>query len=201
VLLMYNNGLVDLDSLGPDDLNTVAIAQALARINRFSGNLNSISVAQHAMLVSSLIAGMGGGPIMQLSGLHHDDCEVFIGDVPAPVKTRCPELMEIEGKILDVIDYHYGVDTRNEMVKKADSISSFRELEHMITMTPLATMPHLNVPDGAGGFAIAPAMLVPWDYNTTVSRFVALHSKLSDEADDYELDDEHTVKELGPCLN
>ena len=92
--LFYNAGLVDLDKFTAEDVDTVQIARALSRINRFCGNFNSISVAQHAVLVAMAVKEMGGTEEQILAGLHHDDSEAFVGDIPSPGKEACERYQE-----------------------------------------------------------------------------------------------------------
>jgi hypothetical protein len=95
-LFFYKGDIVDAYNFDADELSIVGIARALSRINRFTGNGSKpYSVAQHSVTLSYLVPKK-----LAKAALMHDVCEVFIGDVPSPVKKICPQLMEIEEKIL-----------------------------------------------------------------------------------------------------
>lgn len=91
------------------------IAKALSNINRYGGHVGQYSVAQHCVLVASQLPDD-----LKLSGLLHDACEAYLGDIISPVKRGLPEYSELEDRYLDVIDKRFNVDTRNPLVRKAD---------------------------------------------------------------------------------
>lgn len=72
---------VNLAALQPDDIDFPAMADALAKINRFNGHTTTFySVAQHSVLVASFL------PLeLRPYGLLHDAHEAFIGDITTPV--------------------------------------------------------------------------------------------------------------------
>ena len=78
------------------------IAQALSTISRFGGHTKFYSVAEHALRVSEYLRTTGEDDMTQLLGLHHDDTEAYMGDIPRPQK----KLMKIND--IDFEDYeHY----------------------------------------------------------------------------------------------
>lgn len=62
------------------------IAHALSNICRYNGQVDFYSVAEHALRVSLWLGSEGHDALTQLLGLHHDDCEAYITDVPKPQK-------------------------------------------------------------------------------------------------------------------
>lgn len=63
------------------------IAHKLAQVNRWGGSARyPYSVAQHAVFVSRRVEQLGGDRRQQLIGLHHDDAEAWLGDLPRPWK-------------------------------------------------------------------------------------------------------------------
>lgn len=92
------------------------IAYRLSYINRFNGSVGSYSVAQHSVLVAHACPEH-----LQLAGLLHDVPEAYLGDVTAPLKRHIGgKYEELEEFYHDVIDKHYGVDTRDADVKAVD---------------------------------------------------------------------------------
>lgn len=70
----------------PDDICVEDVAHHLAQINRFNGALlYPLSVAQHAVYVSR-VAEIDGGIVAAYQGLHHDDSEAYLADIPRPIK-------------------------------------------------------------------------------------------------------------------
>jgi len=71
------------------------IAFTIARQPRFNGTSSKfISVAEHCVRVSYLIAEMDSGT--PIEGLCHDVTEAYLGDVPGPWKILLPDFVELE---------------------------------------------------------------------------------------------------------
>lgn len=73
----------------PEDVNFKDIAEALAKIPRFSGHTPGYvySVAQHSVHVSKILERAGSDNQTQLYGLLHDCHEgLGLGDIPTPIK-------------------------------------------------------------------------------------------------------------------
>jgi hypothetical protein len=93
----------------------VDIAFRLSDINRFNGSVGAYSVAQHSVLVAQQLPDE-----LKLAGLLHDVCEAYLGDITSPLKKHIRGYDELESFYCDVIDKHYGVETRHPLVKEAD---------------------------------------------------------------------------------
>lgn len=178
--VFVNGGLIDLDDLQPDDIRTVLIAKALCRINRFMGNFDSISVAQHAVIVSNVVEHFGGTLVEQLAALHHDDAEAIIGDIPTEVKKVCPEFVKMEDAILDVVDEKYGCKTRGPLIARADNVVGNSELAFHIEMDGAMArmMAVVSETDAGNGFHIAARTLVPWEENEALGQYLDRHDEL-----------------------
>lgn len=80
--------------------NVDAIAHALGQKARFLGHGDKFySVAEHAVLVSLLMEEVTGGDPFE--GLHHDDSESVLPDVPSPFKGLFPDLRKFEKEVID----------------------------------------------------------------------------------------------------
>lgn len=79
---------IDLNAPRPQDIRLGDVAAALSKICRFAAQATSFySVAQHAVLVASLVEGEGH-PHLALAALQHDSHEAYVGDLPTPLKRR-----------------------------------------------------------------------------------------------------------------
>lgn len=68
------------------------VAHALSQTCRYGGHtLRFYSVAEHAVLVSRRLQELGFDKWVCLAGLHHDDAEAYLGDIPRPLKTHLGE--------------------------------------------------------------------------------------------------------------
>ena len=102
---LADGSIVDLDNLDFNRMDMRTIAHALSLINRFAGNLPiPYSVAQHSVRVHNLVPKS-----QKLCALLHDVPEFLIGDIPRPVKMRCPDVRRLEDSIWLKIAEAYGV--------------------------------------------------------------------------------------------
>lgn len=84
-----NGKYVDLLDPDPADLDVKDIAWALSMTCRFGGHVaRYYSVAEHAVLVALLLRAdtTYGASSLPFYGLHHDDHEAFLCDIPTPLK-------------------------------------------------------------------------------------------------------------------
>ncbi|HYI80034.1 MAG TPA: hypothetical protein VEW67_04165 [Thermoleophilaceae bacterium] len=123
---------VDLTDPRPEAIDLADIAHGLAHICRYGGHARRFySVAEHAVLVARRLADLGFPAAVQLAGLHHDDAEAYIGDVPRPLKMLLPDFREIERRVTVAIDERLrlpGLDADETCaVKEADDWALFVE--------------------------------------------------------------------------
>ena len=77
------------------------IARSLSNLCRFNGHLETFySVAEHAVRVSKKLEEWGMTKTIQFLGLHHDDMESIIGDIPSPQK----RLFYVDGEPISVLE-------------------------------------------------------------------------------------------------
>jgi hypothetical protein len=130
---------LDMENPTTDAIELEDIAHSLGNICRYNGHcLNYYSVAEHAVFVSTRLERKGYNKIIQLAGLHHDDAEAFLGDIPRPLKPllepKYSELTDaIDAVICEGLDLPFGPEAfHGEEVKAADDWSLFVEARHLL---------------------------------------------------------------------
>lgn len=97
----YSGLYVDCFAPRPATIRLEDIAHALAHTCRFGGHCRTFcSVAEHAVHVAFKLLNQGCNDFA-LAGLHHDDAEAYLGDVPRPLK---PLLGDAYRKLTDAMD-------------------------------------------------------------------------------------------------
>lgn len=175
------------DFVNPDPETVIVedIARALSRKPRFNGHMQCFySVAQHACLVSSL-AGFyaheaGEQNIAQYiwAGLHHDDSEYVMADVPTPLKRLLPEYKVIERRVQGVINLKWGLpEDADELpiVKQADTAALFMERDSMIDNTV-----RWSIEDQHPGMTMVEFWpdFRAWDSEEAMNNYLFIHNKL-----------------------
>lgn len=85
-------------SLAEPRFHLIDIAHGLSMKCRWSGQCNQFySVAQHAVLVSEIMQKLDLGDPFE--GLHHDDSEAYLPDMPTPWKRILPDFSAMEKKL------------------------------------------------------------------------------------------------------
>ena len=88
-----------------EDISLKDIGIALPRINRFNGHTRwTYSVAQHSLLVSQHCP-----PELAAWGLLHDVAEIYLSDIPTPVKRGLFGIDAIEMRILQCVAERFGL--------------------------------------------------------------------------------------------
>jgi uncharacterized protein len=83
----YSGGFLDVSNPRVEDIALEDIAHALSNICRYGGHCKTFySVAEHAVFVSKRLERQGEPRHVQLAGLHHDDSEYALSDIPRPLK-------------------------------------------------------------------------------------------------------------------
>ncbi|MCY1703997.1 hydrolase [Deinococcus sp. SL84] len=119
---------LDLLSPQPDMFTREDIAAGLSHAARFSGQTGRFfSVAQHSLLVSSLLKAWGHTPEVQLLGLLHDAQEAYLCDLARPVKVLVPGYKELELRLWAAIRERFGLDDLPPEVKDADNAALHAE--------------------------------------------------------------------------
>ncbi len=134
--IQLSNGLYfDFLDPDPDVLDIWTIANALAKICRFTGQLPGdaiYSVAQHSVIVSYLVP-----PEDAMYGLMHDAAEALVGDVAAPLKQLLPAYKEIEHRAEYAVAVAFDLPTAlPPTVKRADLVALATEKRDLMPSHP-----------------------------------------------------------------
>lgn len=139
----FTGRFVNVDNPEPESICLEDIAHALSQICRYGGHCRRFySVAEHAVFVSKRLERRGEPRHMQYAGLHHDDSEAFLGDIPRPIK---PLLGNAYARMTDAVDsaickalapsgppWLYPENFHWQEVKTADSWALFVEARHLL---------------------------------------------------------------------
>lgn len=83
----FTGKFVDVEKPDPATICVEDIAHALANICRYGGHcVDFYSVAEHAVFVSYRLERKFGRVALSMLGLHHDDPEYVLQDIPRPLK-------------------------------------------------------------------------------------------------------------------
>lgn len=109
------------------------LAHHLAQCNRYAGAcVRPFSVAEHTILVSRRLEGLGESWETCLLGLHHDNPEAFIHDITRPTKEMIGKLYRpIEDRLEKIIHGAIGLPAmaveQAEAIKDADNWALAKE--------------------------------------------------------------------------
>lgn len=135
----FTGRFVDTKWPRADQIALEDIAHALAQTCRYGGHCKHFySVAEHAVYVSRRLEQKGYSRDVQLAGLHHDDAEAYLGDIPRPLKTHLGERYRSLSDRMDraiVAGLHLPFFTdylHREEVKDADNWALFVEARSLL---------------------------------------------------------------------
>jgi uncharacterized protein len=93
----------------PDEITVLDIAHALSHQCRYNGHCPEFySVAQHAVICSTVARELGLDETVQFEALMHDAAEAYVSDLPRPVKMLLPEYYALEQRVQAGIAAKYG---------------------------------------------------------------------------------------------
>jgi 5'-deoxynucleotidase YfbR-like HD superfamily hydrolase len=135
---MLSGRRLDLLDPSPLDIEIEDIAHGLARVARWNGQTqgeHAFSVAQHCLLVESIVGDLA--PTLdrryRLAALIHDAPEYVIGDLISPFKAVLAlDYKAFEAKLLAAIHLRFGVPAElpeevTKLIKRADKIVAYYE--------------------------------------------------------------------------
>lgn len=135
---MLSGRRLNLVDPSPLDVEIEDIAHGLSRVARWNGQTSgpqAYSVAQHAVLVESLVERLKPGIAQKwrLAALLHDAPEYVIGDMITPFKSQLGSgYKDIEKRLMTAIHLRFGLpgelpDDIEALIKRADRISAYLE--------------------------------------------------------------------------
>lgn len=135
----FSGMFVDVSKPDPTTILLNDIAHALANTCRYGGHCRSFySVAEHAVFVSKRLERRGASVKVQLMGLHHDDAEAYLGDIPRPMKPLLGQAYrrmtdKMDAAIIRALELPYGVENFHDpAIKDADNWALFVEARHLL---------------------------------------------------------------------
>jgi uncharacterized protein len=125
-----------------EDIDIEDIAHALSHLCRFAGHTRVFySVAEHAVRVSRLVAEMCPTTTYEAAwGLHHDDSEAYMIDLPRPLKRSAeigPGYRQAERRLMEVICRRFNLRAEEPPeIKTADTILLLTERRDLLSQPP-----------------------------------------------------------------
>jgi len=174
-IMTWSGEYVNPLEMAPSDVDGRTIANALAKMCRFNGHVHEFySVAEHSVHVAGLVYARTGDETKALWGLLHDAPEVYLSDIPKPVKVYSdlgPEYRRLESGVMRHICDKYGLPCKcPPEVKAADREMVVAEAHYLLPVSreELERWGDLN-----------PTIAIScWDWRTAAARFYGLMSNL-----------------------
>ncbi|MGY2052561.1 hydrolase [Methylobacterium sp. JK268] len=179
---MLSGRRLDLLDPSPVDIEIEDIAHGLARVARWNGQTagpHVFSVAQHALLVEALGAGLmpEAGAAERLDLLLHDAPEYVIGDIISPFKAAIGESYKaVESRLLAAIRLRFGLSPEpapamRRLVKRADRLAAFLEATRLAGFSRAEALKVFGRPEPVR--VPVDALLAPWPTAEAQDRFLA----------------------------
>jgi hypothetical protein len=156
VLRTFTGGTVDLDEPSPDQICVEDIAAGLSKVCRFGAQSTAFhSVAQHAILVQSLVVERFARPDLATWALHHDSHEAYLTDIPRPLKLKLRAggvrsvyddvAAALDGAIAVAFGCEYpGRGSRDaDIIDRADDVALIVEARGLLVAGDLGIVPKL----------------------------------------------------------
>lgn len=135
----FSGQFVDLRNPSPETITLEDIAHALSNTCRYGGHCARFySVAEHAVMVSRRLERRGYSMDYQLAGLHHDDSEAYLNDIPRPLKPLLGKAYQRMTKKMDETIAEalslpwWWTTTPHAAIKDADNWCLFVEARHLL---------------------------------------------------------------------
>lgn len=187
---MLSGRRLDLLDPTPVDIEIQDIAHGLAFVARWNGQTLGdwpYSVAEHSLLVESLVGGLEPAlsPRWRLAALLHDAPEYVIGDMISPVKAAVgPGYGALDQRLTAAVHLRFGLPAIlpapiKKLIKRADTLSAWLEA------TQIAGFSHAEADRffGRPGPEIAGLTITPRPPAEVRAAFAARHAALLAQID------------------
>lgn len=135
----YSGAFVNTLRPDPATISIEDIAHALSQTCRFGGHcLGFYTVAEHAVLVSMRLERKREPLEVIFAGLHHDDSEAYLGDIPRPMKPLLGDAYESLSECMDeaivaALDLPCSVELmHSDTIRAADTWALYVEARHLL---------------------------------------------------------------------
>ena len=135
----FSGRFVDTSNPSVENITLEDVAHALANICRYGGHCSTFySVAEHAVFVSKRLERKGYPRNTQIMGLHHDDSEAYLGDIPRPMKPLLGKAYErmtdrMDQVIIDALGLPEPAGGFHDpLIKDADNWALFVEAKYLL---------------------------------------------------------------------
>ena len=156
---MLSGRRLDLLNPSPQDIEIEDIAHGLARVARWNGQTvgsHAFSVAQHALVVDDIFAGLdpGIGRPWRRAALLHDAPEYVIGDLISPFKAAVGlNYKAFEIRLLEAIHRRFDLPATlpaeiTAAIKRADGIAAFYEATRLAGFSGEEGKTYFGAPPG-----------------------------------------------------
>lgn len=142
ILLTQSGKYVDVTNLNQDDIDIVDIAHSLSNLSRYNGHTARFySVAEHCVR----LARYAVNNFDRTNDFHlklakalllHDASECYVGDVIYNLKKKLTSFIELEDKIIDVVNLKFDIDTSEEIQKNVKSLDRRICFDEMYVLMP-----------------------------------------------------------------
>ncbi len=158
------------------EVDVVDVVRSLSMQCRFNGHCAEFySVAQHSVLVESIVDYLCGNLRQRYAALLHDAAEAYTGDMIRPLKLGMPEFRAMERGVEAAVEEHFHIELTaadRELIKTADVLALFverRDLLKLIRWPSLHGWDSKDVHSIAAHFTVLPT-LGPQDAMTAMQR-------------------------------
>ncbi len=140
---IWNGNMVDALDPKPEDFDIPMLAAALSKICHWNGRCEGFfSIAAHSIMVAVQCP-----PHLRLAGLLHDAPEVFLTDIPSPLKSLLPDYKVVEERFESVMTKAFGLPdgwAKDPALKLADIMVLYKEASVLMTGCDWAKWPQFD---------------------------------------------------------
>ena len=188
---MLSGRRLDLLDPSPLDIEIEDIAHGLARVARWNGQTSgahTFSVAEHSLLVETIVADLSPGldRRFRLAALIHDAPEYVIGDLISPFKAALSlDYKAFEARLLAAIHLRFGLPAElptevATLIKRADKIAAYYEATGLAGFTRDDARRFFGQPKGlSAGLVKRLGQLAPLPAHDGEARFLKRFQELA----------------------